>query len=818
MEELYEFARSHDFFITDLTPDGKIRRFNRNGDKNAWYIAWQIYGSKSGQPYFVMILGDWKTQEKFEYKGSKSQKLSREDQALIRQKIKEASEKAERERLEKQEEVAIESKKFLSTLSENFDHAYFKNKKLSRAFGALFTIEDNEKQLVIPCRDIDGKIWGYQKIPEKGKKYFLPGQRAQGTFHVIGDEDDETIYMCEGFATGGTIHMATGKTVFVCFSAANLVAVAKDIRKRWTNKTITVCGDDDFLTEKNVGRKSAEEAARICLGTAVFPHFQKQVEGKTDFNDLHELEGLETVKTQLVNETPPEPQGFYCLGFLDSRYFFLHKRTNSIKVLSHFSSAEFFSLMPIEYWEACYPGKKGINWDEAKSNLITQSNVVGHFDPLRVRGAGVWLDQGRVIVNQGVTELKNSKFVYLSNKNRFLTEDHGIATVSETRHLVSCCESLKWHDPNSGRYLAGWLAVARIAGALPIRPHVWLTGPSGSGKSTVMERVIAPALGHQGGRLYIMGSSTEAGIRQAIRADSLPLIFDEFESTGEHSKQRIESIVELLRSAWSATAGHIIKGSSGGVSSLFSVNCAALVSSIRTALTNDADRSRFAVLELEAHSTDQAHWNKLRKELDKIDERFGERLFKRQIQNVQIVMENFELLSERLARIVNQRYGQQYGMLLAGYASLCKDTTITPQEADALIQELKIEREQADIEPDELSCLNWLLDYTTTFYADVGGEKRVNVRKSINQVIQDQDSGEIEQLKSIGVWISEDYKHIYIANKHAILTKSVYGGTRWENCFCQTLRRLPGAMVALPKRFGTRTYRPLKIPLLHPTC
>lgn len=805
MQELYEFANSRGFQVSDITPDGNIHRFNRKGHRNAWYVAYQIFGTKSGNPYYVMVLGDWKTSEKFEYKSFSKEKYSRDDLTLINKKLREATEKAEADRIQRQQEVSEKSTEIIEKCTLATSTPYSVKKKIS----VSFLCEKNE--IVLPMRDIDGKLWGYQRITADGKKFFQAGQRVAATFYTIGKfEGAKTIYIVEGFATGSSVFEATRQPVVVAFNASNLVAVARSIRQRYPDITLIICGDDDFKTEGNPGRTKAEEAAKLAYASAIFPAFSG--EQGTDFNDLHCLEGIEAVKAQLSQSESVSPNGFYCLGFLDSRHFFLHKATNTIKVLSSFSSVEFFSLMPLEYWEACYPGKKGIDWDQAKSYLITQSNAVGVFDPLRVRGAGVWLeDDGRVIVNHGMSEIADSNYIYLSNKKRFLTETCGPASVTETRHLVACCEALKWREPNFGKYLAGWLAVSRIAGALPIRPHIWLTGASGSGKSTVMERIVNPALGHPGGRLYVTGPTTEAGIRQTIRADSLPLIFDEFETTGENSKQRIESIVELLRLSWSSSSGHIIKGSSGGVSSLFSVCCPALVSSIRTNLTNDADRSRFAIIELESGKSDPIHWKELKKNLEQITEKFGERLFQRQLKNVHTIMTNFDLISERLARIVNQRFGQQYGMLMAGYASLIKDAPVSPLEADELVRNMGIE--ETDVETDEQACLTWLMEYSRQFYIDVGGEKRTNVHKSVSEIIDEGDQCEIQQLKTIGILVSDN--HLYISSNHANLKRLVFGNTRWENCWYQTLCRLPNASKAKgAKRFGFHVSYAVKIPLV----
>lgn len=804
MQELIAFAESAGFHIPEIVPDGKIYRFDRNGKKNAWYVAFQIFGAKSGKPFFVMVLGDWKTGEKHEYKSNV--KHSREDLATIKKKIQEASQKSEIDRKLKQQEVAKESETLVAKLRPG------KNGYTERKLISTQTLIDGE-DAIIPTKDIDGKIWGYQRILPSGQKFFASGQRVSETFHIIGDvELDDVIYIVEGYATGASVHDATKKPVVVAFNAANLVPVAKAFRRQYVNHNIIIAGDDDFETDGNPGRTKAEEAAAASLGRAVFPQFKNRQSGNTDFNDVHVNEGLGAVIDQLTSEDPPPMSGYTCLGFSDGAHFFLHRSSNSIKRLSSFSASDLFELMPLAYWETCYPGKKGVNWDQAKSDLIAKSNAVGRFDPLRIRGAGVWKDlDGSLVINDGNPREENGHYIYLASSNRFSISDRE-AELAETKDFADLCESLKWSEPHAGKYLAGWLSIARIAGVLPVRPHVWLTGESGSGKTTVMERLVSSALGSKSSWLHVVGASTEAGIRQILRADAIPLVYDEFETISEGTRQRIEAVIELLRSAWSPTSAVIAKGSAGGVSSLYGINSPALVSSIRVVLSNDADKSRFTILELRPHGGDKAHWDAIKSRLLALTSVFGDRLFRRQINRIETIISNYEVLVAALSLHKTVRYSQQHGMLLAGYFSLIQENPLTEAQAKAAAKEVADDdQDQADRDDEE--CLEWMLDYSKTIYADVGGDRRVNVQKSIRSILEDQDEGELRQLSDIGIKLGDDKKTLYISSNHHMLKKYVFGNTRWQECWFRSLLRYPGAEKQVkPKRYGAHVSRSVKIP------
>jgi phage/plasmid primase-like uncharacterized protein len=157
--------------------------------------------------------------------------------------------------------------------------------------------------LVVPARDIDGKLWSLQNITpgEGGAKMFEKGARKAGNMHVIGQpQQGAPILIAEGYATAASLHQATGRPVVVAFDAGNLDAVAGAIKKRFPDTPITIMGDDDRHRSPNVGRAKATAAATKHGLAVAFPQFAADGKG-TDFNDLHAAEGLSAVKAQVEN-------------------------------------------------------------------------------------------------------------------------------------------------------------------------------------------------------------------------------------------------------------------------------------------------------------------------------------------------------------------------------------------------------------------------------------------------------------------------------------------------------------------------------------
>lgn len=189
----------------------------------------------------------------------------------------------------------------------------------------------DSKVLLVPIYKKAGQIASLQMISEDGGKKFRSGGEIRGCYLPIkGYRFDEalqntplladTILICEGYATGCSLFFATGIPVFVAFSAANLKTLAVRLRQNRPNVQLIIAGDNDA---SGLGKNKAIEAAEAVGGLAVWPEFGDWVGGKnlwnetlpnpTDFNDLNQLGGAESVRDQIgafykASQRQPEPQ------------------------------------------------------------------------------------------------------------------------------------------------------------------------------------------------------------------------------------------------------------------------------------------------------------------------------------------------------------------------------------------------------------------------------------------------------------------------------------------------------------------------------
>ncbi len=219
-------------------------------------------------------------------------------QRTERQQAEQARQQAAHER------VSAEAAVLWQQASNKGDSPYLTRKSV-QPFGVRFAADGC---LLVPLRDAAGKLWNVQRIapvkPSGGgtDKLFLRGGRKSGLWHWCGDLVTAAVLLiCEGYATGASIHQATGRPVAVAFDAGNLAHVAKALRSQYPQAVILVCGDDDLQTSArtshNPGRDKATAAARAVRGIVVFP--ENLPDGGSDFNDQHQAHDLDAVRATI---------------------------------------------------------------------------------------------------------------------------------------------------------------------------------------------------------------------------------------------------------------------------------------------------------------------------------------------------------------------------------------------------------------------------------------------------------------------------------------------------------------------------------------
>ncbi|WP_373533075.1 toprim domain-containing protein [Vampirovibrio sp.] len=295
MKKVYDIAAEINEYssgsITTIIPDEKIHRAGKNN--RYWYTS-SIANGKSGDQIMFCTFGDFSTEDEIKIYQVLGKSSPNVVAPLTRGKMSLEKEKS-------QEDVAQEALKLGKIKIRRGGNDYLERKKIQE-------YQDPDviwrgRTLHVSCRDVNGKLWGWQKINNLGEKYFCTGQKVKGVFHTIGKNSNGPVCFVEGYATGVTVHLATGFRTIVCFSAGNITPVVEAFHSCHPDQELLICGDDD-IDVKNIGREKATEAASAVSCPVVFPVFSK-LNGKstTDFNDLHCIEGLKAVRQQILDMT-----------------------------------------------------------------------------------------------------------------------------------------------------------------------------------------------------------------------------------------------------------------------------------------------------------------------------------------------------------------------------------------------------------------------------------------------------------------------------------------------------------------------------------
>lgn len=685
-----------------IEADGKLHRFHVDGDAKGSLNGFYCLHFDEKPAGIFGCNKRYGFDKKFQWQSNqKTQEWTPEERAAYKARVaKERAEKDAAEKARHEAAAAAANELWNASAEASDDHPYLKSKgvkahglrvgkweKVNKDTGEVRLITDNA--LLVPICDRTRTIHSLQAIfpakmkamGDRNKDYQADGAK-RGLFHTIGKplmHDGKPVFvLCEGYATGASIHECTGHLVLVCFDAGNLPVVAQAISERMKGQgkeaIIILAADNDRWTTQpveNPGVYHARNAAKAVNGLLVVPDFETLDGNPTDFNDLHLRQGAaavakafdETLNPPAPTEddlpwddtpTTPEPESgapatenngsaasddgiedqlysnghFKILGYDEDDYFFFHHGKGQVLVRtarSLSSDVGLIELAPINWWEEHFPAEKGIDKKAACNWLFRTADARGIYDATRVRGRGAWIDKGRYVFHHGdmltvdgtAMELTriNSAYVYPKAQKMPRPADE-MLTAEEGRHLLEVAKKVRWSMPASAALLAGWTMLAPICGALKWRPHIWLTGAAGSGKSTIQNQFCAALT--RDISVYAQGESTEAGIRQFLRGDARPVMMDEAESNDEKSKARMEAILATIRQASTESQAQTLKGTVSGQSMRFAIRSMFCLAAINTHLSNKADIDRLTRLTVRPPardgSTDQ-HWKELSDEL-----------------------------------------------------------------------------------------------------------------------------------------------------------------------------------------------------------
>lgn len=265
----------------DIIADGEIHRFrtetDNRGQRSGWYVL-HLGDVPAG------AFGNWKTGAKETWCAVSRARLTPAEREAMTRRIcqQQALIRQQREMHHRATAMTAQTRWDWSQAASP-EHAYLQAKQVKP-----YNLQQLNNVLLVPMTDGQTLV-NLQRIFPDGEKRFLAGGRVKGCYSPIQGNDSTPLYICEGWATGATIHALKGVSVACAMNAGNLLPVAQTLRARHPGRYLIIAGDNDRHTEGNPGKTAAINAAHAIGAEWMVPDFPDHLPG-TDYNDRYRLE------------------------------------------------------------------------------------------------------------------------------------------------------------------------------------------------------------------------------------------------------------------------------------------------------------------------------------------------------------------------------------------------------------------------------------------------------------------------------------------------------------------------------------------------
>lgn len=510
------------------------------------------------------------------------------------------------------------------------------------------------------------------------------------------------------------------------------------------------------------------------------------------------------------------------LGYDGQYYYYYSDRKEQIVDLTaaQHTGVNLCQLMPLDYWKTTFLNDNGtaVSWIDAADYCMDLCHRAEVYNEDNVRGRGGWRDVGRNVQHKGnmlivdgePTRFQDfdSEFIYVKKKKVRMDETLPPLTAKECEPIMQLIKGARWEHELMAYYFAGWCVIAPFCGMLPWRPHLWVTGAAGSGKSWILEKVAHRLLGDWA--FFTQFESTEAGIRQKLRNDALPVIFDEVKSEGRGENERIERVLGLMRQSSSDNNSEIVKGTTGGSSMSFKIRSCFLLASISLGIKQHADETRISVLNLMTPPTDPETQRMEERTFQALEElrqiltpEFVQRLHNRTVRLMHVILENAKTFTIAAARVLgSKRAGDQAGFLLAGVYSLHSSKLIDLDDAIVWVNKYNMESTATHSEPDYIRCFNYLMQTSVRVTVKSGSAMDFTIGELVEICRATQVDGDTEAANDLndrdaeralsrrGIRLTSNKDALVIANSHKLLA-DIFRETTWSANWGRSLKQNP---------------------------
>lgn len=282
LDDIYKVADDLGLIVNSFILDGQWQRVPVDGKKKSnlsGAYCLSEFSLRNGDAVVVGMLCNHTTgrEERLTLDGIEG--VSAEEIAEAKKRAREAAEAGKREKINLQRKTALQCEDIWDGLPDSGRSLYL-DKKRVRAYGLRFT----RGSIVVPARDIDGKLWTLQFIKGDGSKRFKTGGAKRGHFHYINCPAGThfCVGVCEGYATGVSIidALSMSLSMAIAFDAGNLMPVGEALRSRYPGSRIIFFADNDvhngypqaFIRQRDLSpavRLQIDRLARVRPDVAV---------------------------------------------------------------------------------------------------------------------------------------------------------------------------------------------------------------------------------------------------------------------------------------------------------------------------------------------------------------------------------------------------------------------------------------------------------------------------------------------------------------------------------------------------------------------
>jgi putative DNA primase/helicase len=467
-------------------------------------------------------------------------------------------------------------------------------------------------------------------------------------------------------------------------------------------------------------------------------------------------------------------------------------------------------------------GETIIDAQTAGGDIADACSVVGRYREDMTRGSGVYLDDENpdiLIVNSGIslwrTDRKPQKrmsdgLIYSSSEDLDMRPDSPQASTEEGARIYQLLQSWRWKRDTDALLMLGWIGAAGLTGAHDWRSHGLMTGKAEFGKST-LQVFIANLLGN--GCLSIDAKTSEAGVRQNLRHNALPILVDEAEAKGKH----IKSIMDFLRS--SSSGSQILRGSSEGNHMSFAVRAMGMLSAVNAPKLDETDSGRYVRFHLvgapEAETPDILRPRGARKV-----RAIGRRIHARMIASWPRIRAATDICHPFIKQLTgSRRYADTHAPIVASAWAMLYDEVMTTEQAEKFVSKIDFSEEavKARAAKEESTVLTYLLGTVITVKTE-GITEQMTIADACQQALDNgKNSAAMKALRNYGIRPEriENQPMLLILESATELVKLFRESQTFAHADLEAaFQRVPGAWEKRykPTQLGGVSKRPLVLP------